>query len=203
MGKVDSLKNKHGASEIIVTGHSLGGALSTLSGYFLRKKYGGMVKLYNFGCPRVGNESFYKKMKSMFGSTAYRVVHKDDIVPHWPKAITHEGYHHIEKEVWYKGDDDKYKVCDESGEDPNCSNSWTGLSIPDHLYYLGKSALCNKYQQEDMELLKEAASEVESEFYDMFKDLYLNCDPLTSDAKLFEKAIVESKGAFSDSELIM
>ncbi|CAI5508437.1 unnamed protein product [Closterium sp. Naga37s-1] len=48
---------------IMVTGHSLGGALSTLFTYDLaqsdlKKQHGFTLSLYNFGSPRVGNHAF-------------------------------------------------------------------------------------------------------------------------------------------------
>ena len=65
----------------------------------------------------------------------------NDVVPHYPKSLTDEGYHHIEREVWYYNSNSAgvYKVCDTSGEDPTCSDSVFGDSIDDHLEYLGYS----------------------------------------------------------------
>lgn len=164
MSYTDQLYNQHGHPNIIVTGHSLGGALATLSGYHLRIKYGAKVTLYNFGSPRVGNEAFYNKIKQLYGGSDFRLVNQDDIVPHWPKALTHYGYHHIEREVFYETDN-KFKVCDESGEDPNCSDSWIGLSIPDHLYYLGISTLCNNADEEHLAELKKSIDEMNGPFF--------------------------------------
>ena len=74
MSYVDQLYHEHGNPSIIVTGHILGGALSTLAGYHLRQKYGDKVTLYNFGSPRVGNEAFYNKIREMYGGSDYRIV---------------------------------------------------------------------------------------------------------------------------------
>jgi hypothetical protein len=52
-----------------------------------------------------------------------RVVHLDDIVPHYP--FVDMGYHHVPTEVWQTGNASHtvYTVCDGSGEDPHCSNA--------------------------------------------------------------------------------
>lgn len=62
----------------------------------------------------------------------YYQVHSSDIVPHVPLEI--QDFHHIATEIWQK--DGKLKVCDESGEDPNCSDSIWLPSIPDHVSYM-------------------------------------------------------------------
>ncbi|MCO1332925.1 lipase family protein [Microbulbifer sp. OS29] len=70
-------------------GHSLGGALATLTSEWLKKA--GIsptddVKLYTFGSPRVGALSFVKLMTSELdnGKNIYRVFHKTDVVPMVP-----------------------------------------------------------------------------------------------------------------------
>ena len=55
IARVRSLKGTHSGARILVTGHSLGGALATLAATELRQTYGGSVNLINFGSPRVGN----------------------------------------------------------------------------------------------------------------------------------------------------
>lgn len=69
-------------------GHSLGGALATLTADWLKSSSGKEVKLYTFGSPRVGLEHFASKAKSSIGSeNIYRVYHKTDpvpMVPTWP-----------------------------------------------------------------------------------------------------------------------
>jgi hypothetical protein len=62
--------------KIWITGHSLGGALATLSA----SRYGIAQGVYTFGSPRVGNEAFKEK----FDVKIYRIVNNDDIVAHVP-----------------------------------------------------------------------------------------------------------------------
>ncbi|WP_370981182.1 lipase family protein [Agaribacterium sp. ZY112] len=78
-------KNIH---TIHCVGHSLGGALATLTADWLKSSTGRTVKLYTFGSPRVGLEFFSNKAKTRIGdNNLYRVHHKTDpvaMVPTWP-----------------------------------------------------------------------------------------------------------------------
>merc|ERR1711916_60900 len=87
----------------------------------------------NFGLPRVGNKLFSDFQSTIIPDT-FRVVHKNDIVPHLPPQWV--GFHHVKTEVWANEDQDVLKVCDGSGEDPSCSDSVYGDSVEDHLHYL-------------------------------------------------------------------
>ncbi|KAL4537133.1 hypothetical protein Ndes2526B_g04958 [Nannochloris sp. 'desiccata'] len=81
---------------IFVTGHSLGGALSTLGAYELatrRQWTGGKPKVvnYSYGSPRVGNRVFaYAFNKAV--PNAWRVVNNNDAVALVPRLI---GYAHV------------------------------------------------------------------------------------------------------------
>ncbi|AWF79621.1 hypothetical protein BTJ40_01560 [Microbulbifer sp. A4B17] len=79
----------HNIRTIHCVGHSLGGALATLTSEWLKKS--GLsptdnIKLYTFGSPRVGALSFVKLMTSELdkGKNIYRVYHKTDVVPMVP-----------------------------------------------------------------------------------------------------------------------
>ncbi|MEZ4742346.1 MAG: lipase family protein [Bdellovibrionota bacterium] len=80
---------------IFITGHSLGGALATLTTFQLlwEKRHGylkndfNMKALYTFGSPRVGKKNFAKKFKELTASYnvgAYRYVNFSDPVPRIP-----------------------------------------------------------------------------------------------------------------------
>ncbi len=74
-------------STVHVLGHSLGGALACLSAEHLKnKKYN--VKLYTFGCPRVGNTSYSNYLDKSIGvKNIYRVYHEADpvsMIPLYP-----------------------------------------------------------------------------------------------------------------------
>lgn len=66
-------------------GHSLGGALATLTADWLASNTVKTVKLYTFGSPRVGMELFASTCKRKLGeSNIHRVYHLHDVVPMVP-----------------------------------------------------------------------------------------------------------------------
>lgn len=92
-----------------------------------------MVELHAFGCPRVGNANFAQYLTLKI-PTIYRVIHNKDIVPHVP--LQTQNYHHTAFEVLYDEEMKKYKICDASGEDVNCSDAYyPNFSVADHTRY--------------------------------------------------------------------
>lgn len=73
-------------------GHSLGGALATLCGEWVKAKYGIKPYIYTFGSPRVGMEGFASTCTREIGDKRiFRVYHKTDVVPCipiWPYVHT-------------------------------------------------------------------------------------------------------------------
>ncbi|XP_020103422.1 lipase-like isoform X2 [Ananas comosus] len=143
---VEKIRRSYGHIKIMVTGHSMGGALASFCALDLIVNEGiRNVELMTFGQPRVGNAAF----ASFFSKNvkhAIRVTHEQDIVPHLPPYYSYfpkKTYHHFPREVWlhnigvgtlvYMTE----KICDGSGEDPSCSRSVKGNSIADHLEYFG------------------------------------------------------------------
>ena len=134
------LKNKYNTNKLLITGHSLGAAMSTLMTYDILTIFNEYTINYsiNFGSPRVGNDNFVESYNS-YNINNYRVTHDYDMVPHLPEEFL--GYQHIANEIWYNEDNSEYKICDDlnNKEDDNCSNSCSPLhctSTSDHLYYL-------------------------------------------------------------------
>eukprot|EP00884_Botryococcus_braunii_P002365 jgi/Botrbrau1/12129/Bobra.0186s0046.1 len=82
---------------IIVTGHSLGGALATIGGPLLAKKFPRAdVRVITFAAPRAGNEKFAAAFESLIG-TSLRFHFNYDPVP-----CTPFGYKHVENCVYMK-----------------------------------------------------------------------------------------------------
>ena len=72
---VSILNERHTVDRIIVTGHSLGGAIATMAAIDLYWIYGAKIKIINFGSPRVGNLAFHDYFKKLFGNDhVFRVV---------------------------------------------------------------------------------------------------------------------------------
>jgi len=81
-------------TELFVTGHSLGGALSVLCGIRLALKFPNKnVQVINFGCPKVGNAAFAKLVNTTPNLCVQRVVHKRDIITRVPNLdFNHVGH---------------------------------------------------------------------------------------------------------------
>ena len=89
-----------GSPRLLVTGHSLGGAMGTLAALDLQQTFGLSakdVRVVTMGSPRVGNHAFAEYYHSQVPQTT-RLVNGRDIVPTLPPART--GFYHVPSEVW-------------------------------------------------------------------------------------------------------
>ena len=71
--------------DIYITGHSLGGALATLFGYFVSKdmpEY--QFKVVSFGSPRVGNHAFRYNFDQCKNLKHYRITNRRDVITSVP-----------------------------------------------------------------------------------------------------------------------
>ncbi|XP_056172945.1 lipase-like isoform X1 [Syzygium oleosum] len=139
-------KDLYGDINVMVTGHSMGGAMASFCGLDLVVNHEARnVQVLTFGQPRIGNAVFASYYSDRVPNTI-RITNGHDIVPHLPpyySRFPQKTYHHFPREVWlynigfgslvYQVE----KVCDSSGEDPSCSRSVTGNSLTDHLVYYG------------------------------------------------------------------
>jgi len=92
--KVLELIGEDGDGEVIVTGHSLGGANSHITGAFLADKHPKMkLTVINFGCPRLGNNGFKAWTEQQLSNlSTWRFVYRADTVPRIvPRTL---GYKH-------------------------------------------------------------------------------------------------------------
>ena len=139
----------HPGASIWVAGHSLGGAIASLSALEMALHYQSKsIGLVTFGEPRVGN-LFFARFLDEWVPRAIRLVHQDDAVPHLPPQgndlLLLTAFHHHATEVWQTGTkDDTFVVCNPSGEDPKCSDSLTpwDRSIEAHKWYMGWPLHC-------------------------------------------------------------
>lgn len=99
--KIEEFKPK----KIIVTGHSLGGALSTLCAVDIQYNFSDIdISCVTFGSPRVGNKYFVNSFNKRIPNSL-RFVNCDDIVTKVPMDIM--GYEHVSmkkqigKTKWY------------------------------------------------------------------------------------------------------
>lgn len=77
---------------MVLTGHSLGGALAVLAAWFLQQEGFAVHSVYTFGQPRVGDRAFAAAYQTELGERTYRVVNQNDIVPRVPGVLL--GYRH-------------------------------------------------------------------------------------------------------------
>lgn len=111
-----------GKSEpLAITGHSLGGALATLALFDLHRSGYNLKTAYTFGQPRVGDAAFASAFNQALADVpVHRVTKADDPFVYMPAQ---DPFHHVGTEVYYKGDTTEgYRVCDGSGEDPECAD---------------------------------------------------------------------------------
>jgi hypothetical protein len=91
-----ALENLQGeTTDIVVSGHSLGGAVATLYAYSIKKHFPHYnVKATTIGSPRVGNNVF-KENYDKSDIDTLRIVHNNDLVTHTPYI----GFHHVNYQV--------------------------------------------------------------------------------------------------------
>jgi len=101
---INLILEEHPDYDIYVTGHSLGGALSTLFGYMLASRVVNNVNVVSFASPRVGNYEWKKSFEETTNLTHYRVTNKRDIVTAFPFYK----YYHVGTNIQLS--DEKYKI---------------------------------------------------------------------------------------------
>lgn len=137
-GSMQNLLQQYPGYKVVVTGHSLGGALASLTAAAL--VYDGVVpasnlELYTYGMPRVGDKSYAHGIDRLLTSR-WNVVNDRDLVPHLPPCNIlgcngpFDGPFHHMREIFYYGGGDMtvkspYKIC-EANEDDLCSNGAIG-----------------------------------------------------------------------------
>jgi triacylglycerol lipase len=79
---------------IFLTGHSMGGALATMTAVRLGEKYYQHIQgIYTFGCPRMGDGKFVENYDKIFNDRTFRMVNHRDIVTRLaPRSF---GYQHV------------------------------------------------------------------------------------------------------------
>ena len=150
MENLDQLIIKYPKSKLLVTGHSLGGAVSSISTADLysskySKKFVSWTVI-TFGQPRgcnqwlilVGNDIFAKWVSGFKGVEYFRIVNENDVVahrnalfnivpPHWAD------FQHIPKEIWIKQNETYYCPMNENGDESlDCSNQFRFFSVYAH-----------------------------------------------------------------------
>ena len=135
---VASAAARHPDFAVVVTGHSLGGAVGHLAASALRTM-GVDCDLYTYGSPRVGNLVLTRFLGSQAGAE-YRVTHAADPVPRLPPLIFN--YRHTSPEYWvYGADVNAIRVCEGSAS-VGCNAGSRGFDIDAHSDYFGRIGAC-------------------------------------------------------------
>ncbi|CAG8810707.1 8231_t:CDS:2, partial [Racocetra persica] len=118
--EISKLYDQNPDYKIVVTGHSLGGALALFAALDIKQFIGGCNPLlYTYGEPRCGNSIFASFVDKTLG-TVYRVVNQADEVPH---LIPPVNYQHHKGEVWIANTTANEAVKCSGDENKYCSDS--------------------------------------------------------------------------------
>lgn len=139
---------------IILTGHSLGGALATIAAadLIVNKYAGSRLSLYTYGSPRVGNVEFVTWFNNQI-KDSFRVTHADDAVTHVPldsMGYTHVGFNvHYPNPFKFSASAADQKFCGWTEANTACQSKGIGFNIfkigeaiKQHLTYLGLDCGC-------------------------------------------------------------
>jgi len=144
MPAVKSIMNRKKEVNVVVSGHSLGGALAQVAAlaiYDYAKQINNNIEIicYTYGSIRWGN----RVMANYFNERIkinWRLMHKKDIAPDFPTKF--HGYYHTTTGIWYTDDDPlTYKQCSSTDGDSDCD--YVGYSISSHLRYLNVYESCD------------------------------------------------------------
>lgn len=80
LNEIKKLTNQYTDYTLNVTGHSLGGALATLFGFFLSYSITSKIYIFSFASPRVGNRIWANIFNNKENLIHYRFVNQKDIV---------------------------------------------------------------------------------------------------------------------------
>lgn len=87
--------------KVFLTGHSLGGACSSILGYLLSKYFNYMICVYTFGSPKFGNNQLKDKIEKIEKMKIWNIVNTADKIPNKPSNWK---YVRIGKEIKYRLD---------------------------------------------------------------------------------------------------
>jgi pimeloyl-ACP methyl ester carboxylesterase len=88
--------------EVILAGHSLGGALATLAADDLSRLGWKVSGVYTFGSPRVGNWEFARQYNDRLANFTFRITNAGDPVPWVPFVFG--TYRHVAREFYLNRD---------------------------------------------------------------------------------------------------
>lgn len=151
---VKALRTEHRDYKLVVTGHSLGGAVATIAAAYLRKQ-DIACDLYTYGSPRVGDRYFADFVSNQRNGMTARVTSRFDPITVIPSPLLN--FRHVYPEYWYeKGFAEEPLVKCDGPERGNCSGRIPSalLNLPRriamHSDYWAKSNPCPDYRDHEV-----------------------------------------------------
>lgn len=134
-------KKQYPSDLIYLTGHSLGGAITTLLAVYLMEHEPLLVPtlVYTFGCPRVGNLDFAKYCDTLLGDRLYRFMNQTDFIPDLPPQ--NWGFNHSGILVICTSEHEytiKTRMEENDNDEITRMNHFILNRIHSHVTYLGK-----------------------------------------------------------------
>lgn len=145
------LIKKYNDYDVYITGHSLGGGLSTLFGYLLSYETTKNITVVSFASPRIGNREWSEDFNNKSNLRLYRVVNKRDIVTSVPYVY----FYHTGNYIYI--DDNKEMIYTISDLFMDYSNFIKSFNPFDHLIenYYTNLLICKWNNSQNHEEIKE------------------------------------------------
>ncbi|KAL5464402.1 hypothetical protein PMIN06_001170 [Paraphaeosphaeria minitans] len=138
---VQAAQAEHPDFMVVITGHSLGGAMATIGAAALRN-IDIPVDLYTYGAPKSGNDEWATFLSGTDKGESFRVVHKDDIVPTLPPSVPFlMPYAHVQPE-YYITSGNKVDVTRQDVQVLADGDNGGG-DIAAHLWYFNRISACD------------------------------------------------------------
>lgn len=126
---LEAILSSQGDRSLIVTGHSLGGALATLAAAEWADKFD-VTSVYTYGQPAVGRGNFQNFMSQNYGEQFFRFVNDSDIVTTVPPNFSHVGkLIHFDANGGFKTNELNFESAVDNGNDMMNVAQFTRLKI--------------------------------------------------------------------------
>jgi pimeloyl-ACP methyl ester carboxylesterase len=144
---IKAARTQYPSYKLVITGHSLGGAVATLAAADLRAQ-GIPADLFTYGSPRTGNRQFAEFVSGQSGINA-RVTHTADPVPRLPPLVL-TPFRHTTPEYWLSNGAARktdyvlsdVKICEGTASTGCNAGTVPSLNIDTHLYYFVWTSQC-------------------------------------------------------------
>ena len=143
---IKNLSEKFNDYEIFITGHSLGGGLSTLFGYLMSDIIDKNITVITYASPRVGNYEWCNDFNCKKNLRLYRIVNKRDIIT----AVPYIYFYHVGNYIYIDEENMTFTEFDKFDDKNNIIQSFNPIDHFIENYYenLSKCKWCK-----DIELI--------------------------------------------------